>query len=349
MRLQISVIALSFCINSWAQITVTNSDMPQTNDILTSSTGNPQDVIDPHLTGTNYTWDFSHLTAVAQRTDTFMPVTSTPLGYQLFFNNQFVYPDHVSDYGVPSNSNGFTSQLNFEDVYNYYRVENDAWIQTGYGATISSVPTSVRYQPTDTVYVLPLDYGNTASNDYYFELSIPTFGTYGQWGTRVDTVDGWGTVITPFGTFNALRVKSTLYRTDTTYIDLVQFGSTFDRPVETQYKWLANGEGIPVLTITESAGQVTSVEYKDNFLGLDVSSNSIEQINVYPNPSDEYIRIDGLSESGNLSVFDLSGRVVLSLSVEPGETIDIQSLSSGEYTARLESKSNILNCRFIVK
>jgi PKD repeat protein len=84
---------------------------------------------------------------------------------------------------------------------------------------------------------------------------------------RVNDVNGWGTLITPFGTFNnCLKVESNLVQIDTMSIDTVGF------PVDTTYirefRWLSPGWNYPLLIVRQTlAGSVyvtQSIEYYDN-------------------------------------------------------------------------------------
>src|SRR6185369_9997600 len=101
---------------------------------------------------------------------------------------------------------------------------------------------------------------------------IPNFGYYRKQQTRTNEVDGWGTLITPFGTFNTLRVKSTLNITDSIYLDTLGFGLTIPRQTIVEYKWLAPGKKIPVLevdiTLAIFGGTFTvdRVNWQDNYL-----------------------------------------------------------------------------------
>ena len=341
-----------FIVNhSLAQITVTTADMPNTNDIKVISIVNPQDVTSPELTGTNYTWDFSTLNPLQQRIDTFMNVTSTPLGYQFYFNNFILYPDHMADYGVPVATPNFIPQLNVQDVINYYRNTSGEYVQVGFGANVNGVPMSVRYIPTDTLYLFPLNYGNTNQNSYFFDLDIPGLLYYGQTGTRVDTVDGWGTVITPFGSFNALRVKSTIYKTDTTYINTLGFGTSIDRPVEVEYKWLANGQGVPVFQVNTTGGQVTSIEYLDVFLGIGIAENEKEDILIYPNPTEGIITIEAADNYNSIEVYDQSGRLVYQLSSinESRRDFDLSNVEPGLYHLILRNDKGSAVRKIVVK
>ncbi|MBD3637259.1 MAG: choice-of-anchor B family protein [Crocinitomicaceae bacterium] len=60
----------------------------------------------------------------------------------------------------------------------------------------------------------------------------------------------------------------------------------------------------------------------------DVSGQASESISLYPNPATNEINITGV-QTGTLTVFDLSGRVVLQQLIQP--TLDVSSLQSGMY------------------
>ena len=52
------------------------------------------------LTGAGYNWDYSSATSSGNDTLNIVTVGSTPFAYQLYFNNQFQYPEHKSDYAI---------------------------------------------------------------------------------------------------------------------------------------------------------------------------------------------------------------------------------------------------------
>lgn len=57
-------------------------------------------------------------------------------------------------------------------------------------------------------------------------------------------------------------------------------------------------------------------------------------LNIFPNPADDYISINGLSDASNVSVFDLDGKKVLSAS--NSEKIDVSGLNKGIYMVILD-------------
>ncbi|NUM51780.1 MAG: T9SS type A sorting domain-containing protein [Flavobacteriales bacterium] len=275
-----------------AQITITTSDMPLLNDTVRLSIQNGVQGFNPALTGANYTWNFSSLQADMQRVDEFQSVSSTPFAYQLYFNNQIMYPNHKASYAVasPQGMGGF-QQFQIEDVYNYFKNSTQKYAQVGFGATINGVPSSVQYNPVDVQYSFPLNYLNTDSSFSVWGLSIPGVGYMGQYIMREDTVDGWGELTTPFGTFiNTLRVKSVIHKTDT--LNFNNFGFKIPRPVETEYKWLATNGKVPILMLVKT-GPIVNATYRDIFrnvtqLGID-QNNFIDQLALFPNPASDFV------------------------------------------------------------
>ena len=344
------IIFLLACTTATAQITVTDADMPSAGDIKVVSIGNPMDISNPELTGTNYTWDFSLLTAVQQRQDTFVTVSSTPLGYQVFFNNIILYPDHVADFGLKVESPISLPQLSVEDVIDYHANSSSHFKRVGFGARINSVPTSVRFTPTDTQYVFPMNYGDTWQGNYFYDITIPALLYFGESATRTDTVDGWGTVMTPFGTFDALRVKSILHKTDSTYIDLVGFGTTQNLPEEIEYKWLANGQDIPVMKIVTRGGIVTTVEYLDNFLGIGIDEKDHADIQIRPNPANDLVFVETQgSHTSGVRVYSLDGQLVKSLtSTVKTIRLDVSDLANGTYVIEVSDGDRMVSEQLVI-
>ena len=339
-----------------AQITVTGSNFSSAGDVDVFSSVNPITVVSPELTGANYTWDFSSLTYNGQRSDTLLSVSSTPVGYQFYFNNSFLYPDHVASYGVPVQTPNLGSQIPFQDVVNFYRLESDAYINVGFGASVSGLPLSVRNEPVDTIYDLPLDYGDVFSDTFAFNISVTGVGYYGQEGRHVDTVDGWGTITTPYGTFDVLRIKTVLSVSDTTYLDALSSGTAIVRPVQTNYTWISQTEGAPVFRVSVAAGQVVSAEYLDTLHGIGIDEIQSASLMLYPNPSRENVSLRLVSvQSGPamVSIIDNSGRELqhMTLNLHAGSgnyNIDLTNIPSGIYHVRITRSTQVLTKKLIV-
>ncbi|MBW6482322.1 MAG: T9SS type A sorting domain-containing protein [Vicingaceae bacterium] len=306
------ILSLFITVNLVAQITISDNDMPSVNDIYHMSITTNLQGNNPALTGTNFLWDYSQLQATIQRSDTFVAVTSTPFAYQFYFNNILLYPNHKASYAIKGNDINF-QVVSMTDLFDFYKNATSQYANVGFGANINGVPSSTRRIPVDVQYVFPLNYNNNNISYSEFLVSIPTIGDYGQSQERIDTVDGWGSVITPLGTFNCLRVKSILNITDTLYTSQFGIGMSFPRPQQIEYKWLAAGSGVPVLKITTTAGG-SQIEYQDNLLvGIEeIKSNPIN-FTLFPNPAKEYVILDFealKSSSITIDLTDINGKKI---------------------------------------
>ncbi len=268
-----------------AQIIITTTDMPNVNDTFRLSTTSNIQGNDPKLTGANYMWNYTNLVPDAQRIDTFFSVSSTPFAYQFYFNNNFSYPNHKASYALRGPDISIP-QVSITEVFNFIKNSSSAYDNVGFGSKINGVPSSTQRIPVDREYEFPMNYLANHISNSEFGMSVSGFGYYGQSMERIDSVDGWGNLITPFGTFNCLRVKSILNKIDTTYIDQFNFGASTPRPEEIEYKWLAANEGVPVLKIVTIGGNVSQIIYKDSLrLNVGIAEiNKINNVSIYPNP-----------------------------------------------------------------
>jgi len=308
MKKLITFLTLSIAtVYSFGQITITSSDMPNASDTFRLSTTLNGQGLDPVLTGANFTWDFSILVPDSQRVDTFFNVGSTPFLYQVFFNNPFS-PSYNSSYAKRGFEIIVPATVSLTEVFNYIKNSASAYDNVGFGANINGLPASVKNTPIDKEYAFPLNYTNNTTSTTSisaFDITVPALGHYGQDMERITTVDGWGSLVLPNGTYNALRVKSVLNKIDTVYIDLLGLGQTIPRPEEIEYKWLAAGSGIPILKMVSNFGIVTQIEYQDDFYTPVNLKEQLKMNNVvvFPNPTKHHLVIDyNSSISGDLKV-----------------------------------------------
>ncbi len=333
-----------------AQVTITKTDMPAAGDTFRISTGLDTLITDPTLTGAGYSWDYSSLVALSQKVDTFVSASSTPITYYLSFNNMFD-TTHKANLAARVAVPDSIGSLQPTNVYNYFKVKNWGYEQVGFAQTINGLPLPVTFDTTDMIYRFPMNYGNADSCTSFYKIDVPSLIYYSQKKHRVNEVDGWGTLVTPFGSFSVLRVKSTIMAHDSMFYYSLSTGYGFDHPLEIDYKWLGQGEGVPLLQINtvDQLGFpfVTSITYRDSarstILGTGKINGQLSHVNVFPNPAaslfNVYIpsaEINALPGTYVFSMNDVLGREVMSANLSGRiSRIDGGNLLSGIYFYRV--------------
>jgi hypothetical protein len=277
------------------QIVIQNGDMPQPGDTVRKSVTLNLEGIDFQSTGENYTWDFSELTVMLQQVDSFVSVSSTPLLYQAVFNNQFIFPNHKAT--VAKKLMEFTTipDLEVTDTYQFYKNEDNEYREVGIGITLAGVPLPIAYEQIDTLYRFPLEYGDNDSAKASLSIDIPGLGYLGVDKSRVNYIDGWGTLFTPYGSFQTLRVRTEISEYDSVYIDSTNTGFPLNREY-TEYKWFGQGFGDPLLLITEEEFVVTATyidSVRNSFTDVDDDLTLLDfDFKVYPNPASDYLSVN---------------------------------------------------------
>lgn len=315
----------------FSQITILNSDMPVPNQIYQMIDAVPNSN-DPALTGSNYFWDYADLEELENVPDTAHAVENVPDIFQLFFNNPFIYPDYVSNIAFRGQDLSLGA-INAVDLLNFYRISSSSYEITGFGTELNGTPIPVLYEPKDIVYEFPMNYLDSSHSFAHFEVEIPTLGYWEEDIDRVNEVDGWGVVTTPAGSFEVLRVKTTLNLTDSVYIDLLMAGTTIVQPTRIEYKWIAKNMGVPVLSVTDLGGLGLQLIYLNEIVD-DISEFEHEEFVIYPNPVKDMLYL-GKTHFKNYRVIDLKGRLVLAGEVHGGQ-LNLGSLESGNYLIWLD-------------
>lgn len=250
------VILFSWTLCANAQITITSSDMPSAGDTLrySLSTSTVSSAL-LNQTGANQTWNFSFLTPSNQDIAAFKTPASINFAYLLSFGS--------SNYGKKDADQNI-GIVTATDVYLFYRNNASSFATDGRGFTVSGspLPLSQTYTGKDVLYKFPLNYGNADTNSYSSSEVNAVVAQIASSGRRINTVDAWGSITTPLGTFNCIRVKSVVRQTDTVKTQLINIPVT---RYYTEYKWLAQGQKIPVLEIVvvSGFGGSTTIRYRD--------------------------------------------------------------------------------------
>ena len=234
-----------------AQVSIGQNEMPHAGDELYRTRALLNPFLDYAPTGAGYTWDFSNLAAGDEDVKAYQTVASTNLVYALVYADIFFNPNRAN-HATSGSDIPFYQLLPITDPFTFYYRSSSTYTKVGMGAGLAGIPVPITFEDQDEIYELPLQFGDVASDFSSWNVSVPTLAHYGYQQTRDTEVDGWGAISTPAGTFDVLRVKTTLAGQDTINIDTLSIGFTIDRPLVREYKWLAQGLRVPVLQVNTS-------------------------------------------------------------------------------------------------
>lgn len=246
--------------------------------------------------------------------------------------------------------------------YQYYRLEDNALYNLGSVIHVqdSGVDTTIYQMHEEMVFPLPLTYGTVIPGARDSTEIYPGFYNI---ITVNQTVDAFGTITFPFGTFDALRIK---------YVDQTEVyfnGSLINQFGSTSFTWITKNGGMFEADLDTSAttsGSVTiysasmtqfnaatSVEEKEN----NISPAEFMLSQNYPNPFNPSTTISYQLAMGgyiSLKVYDVIGNEVVTLVNEekPAGTYEVQfdasKLSSGIYFYKLQAGSFVETKKMIL-
>lgn len=77
---------------------------------------------------------------------------------------------------------------------------------------------------------------------------------------------------------------------------------------------------------------------KYNLAPLSVNNFDLEAIKLYPNPTTDYIQVEGLTEKIDYSVFNILGQEIQKGIISPQIKIDFQNVNNGMYVLKLQGE-----------
>jgi len=350
-----------FSIGLKSQISITSAQMPLSNDNFRYSNASINSVGNYTLTGANYNWHFDTLKPISQGIREFKSALLTPYFFYFFPPK---YGEKILD-SLPINIPGFSIQ----NIYSFYKKNGTSSFNSeGLGLSLAGIPIGVTFSDEDELYKFPLNYLDRDSTT--FSLTTPSNSlipfTYKKQGYRITLADGWGTITTPYGTANCLRVVTTQYSIDT--ITIKALPSPFNKiglpNYERKYQWLTLGERIPYFEI---AGNIfgtfftpTQYRYRDNertIVGLQEKESNPFLINIFPNPSSNEITLVVPKNNDLLkaTISNLEGKIMLSKLFNKNDEnitlhhIDISELAKGVYILTVTLSNQQQSLKFNVQ
>ncbi|MFM7758094.1 MAG: T9SS type A sorting domain-containing protein [Crocinitomicaceae bacterium] len=333
------------------QIILNQSDFASAGDSVILSTSNATS-IDFTTTGSSQVWDFSDLVPTSQFVREFTSIGFSPV--QLTFGI-FADEDYQSSYFIPETNFpleqiGDFLPISLSDPRSYQKSAEDSITKVGFSIKVSGIDVAFPSDTIETKYKFPMTYNQVFTTKGYTFIDFSPAADFKIKQSRniTSTVDGYGQLILPFGTFDVLRLKREINEIDSIYQSFFGPPSWFGAPPfqSTEYEWIGQNKKEVLLRIIVSningSEQIRVIEYQDNYLGLDAGLNSIDfQVSAFPNPTTDLIKVSSDVIIKNVSLLDATGLILEEqVSVDSQKfSLDLHAYSAGIYFLNVESAS----------
>jgi uncharacterized ubiquitin-like protein YukD len=374
---------MSFMVLTNAQISLTDSYFPAVGDVLVTANASQKTInlAKTPAKGTNLTWDYSFLrqnaTGVGNDSVRYRAVDTSVSNYYSTANLMVVVND--------SQRIAINKKATSFDVLGYR------------GVFINSLPISIGrikfpFVPEQQERRAPLSFGSATSTNttsWGFFLAVPASAlpasviasipfpldsirvTYKT--TRRDTVDGWGTMKIPGGSYSVLREKRVSYNTTLLEAKISLFGisswqdvtgqaaSLGVTPIDTStsiYFWSNTAkEPIMIYSLRRGVDSASTISYK--FLPLTSVKNTegvAGTFETYPNPAKDAVFFDLKNwNSGDyiLSINDILGKQyhneILKVNGQQTVRVPLNGFVNGNYITTVTDKDgNVLVSKRLV-
>ncbi|MEM9983760.1 MAG: PKD domain-containing protein, partial [Bacteroidota bacterium] len=310
---------LALIFPSQAQITYSSNDYAAVGDTFLLSTAE-LNFLDYTPAGPAQAWNYASLVAADQRIERFNDPDGA--GYQASWITNCVFQGG-NPFSCPGLWNSFTNlaqpaleqntnlvtllPLPISDWTRHFQVDANQASEVMLGISIGagiSIPLVIEFEQPDTLLRFPLSYLDRDSSESLWGIDLGATGSnlaFFRAQTRINEVEGWGSLVTPFDSFpSTLKVKTRIFRTDS-----VQFGMDSALVLNTEevwYGWYAPNVGLPVLqargNVVAGVELITTVEYLDTLRCIAPQASFLPFPSpIFLDPSDNTAEVNFLNTS----------------------------------------------------
>ena len=351
-KILITLLCASLSFSLYAQLTLTNNDLPQAgmtflvgNDLSPSvSLGSP----DPAW----QLWDFSSLTNDYPKVADYDTTALTPYAGIFTASNTDTYGPawgYSSFFGGAPVDSGYYG-------YMFWRNDTTGFHSIGFRAENGPYANiNVFINPPELLIGTPATYGTVFNNSCQWELplnrnpaNIDTF--YTTHVNKTLTADAWGELITPYGTFaDVIRIHEYVIKTDSVRMEYFIWDSTFLfwKDTSNNYMYLQKGTGYPLAIVhADKNNVIEDVEYMidSEFVMINLDDpKSMEGIQLYPNPAQAQLVMESPDSWGKVDwmIYDFTGKEIFRSNggVSGKQLISVEDLAEGAYLFRLKAET----------
>lgn len=281
--------------------------------------------------GTGVTWDYSAITMESSATGS--------IG--------------VMDAGTAPNAVSFpssTKAISQGTAVQYFNSTTSERVSQGFVFNDPSFGEVVVVFDTDEAIQMtyPFVYGSTNADPYIgsTELNFGTPMTASVNGTVYSRIDGQGTLKLPSTQIaNVFR----LVTQDTTVIDA---GVIQAEVIRTQMEYYdLSDQDLPIFVdaFLSISGMGAQRDVMSKNLSLGLTANTIQNVVLYPNPSNGEFTISGEFNKGAIEVTDITGKVVYTSEITSGAKINLNTVKSGIYFVKLTANNKTATQKITIK
>lgn len=285
----ITLILLLACGTLYAQpeYTLTNYAKTDSNYLISVGTGAEIATTNFLQTGENYIWNYSDIEITTQKEYLFKArdnsgyfqsfMATCILGGGTIFSCPGLW-NSLSNIVKSQNEGVFLVQAEIENYSEFQKTSSQKVEATMIGVTLkmgeTSYPVTIKYTAPDVLLKFPVAIANKDSSVSGFNSNFNSLGydiIIKRWQKRVNTVDGWGSLVTPYASFaQTFRMLTRIDRIDT----VIYQGDTVAMPTtEVLAQWWSPNFGQPVFVatgnITEQGVVFSSVSFIDTLRCLE--------------------------------------------------------------------------------
>lgn len=296
-------------ISLQAQPTLTSANEATIGTSFTYNYVDPTGV-QPGNSGASQTWNFASVTPNGTTSvHNYVSVASTPYAAN--------FPG----------TNLVQQVIDTATVYLYHTTSASSTELNGIAFDAGGTPSIMTYSNSELLRQYPATYNSTSFDTYAGTLTMtlgPVTITIYRTGTYEYLADGYGTLITPAGTFtNTLRGKIRQVFTDSMVYVGVPLPAQVNQNFSTSYFWACTNApnklyqfyiGYDTLVTAQGTTPQKSVSYEGTATAIEENAPyETSSASVYPNPSNDYaiISLDkSVNGTAQLFLYDLKGSIV---------------------------------------
>jgi hypothetical protein len=338
-KIYLGIIILLLCPKLFAQPVLNNSYFPVVGKAFSGRSFYKAVPLPPISEGPNQNWDFSGLDSV----------------YITDYNFAFrVKNVSATDSGVkfPGAQVAMVSFFGSDSIENFYAYNGDDLENLGFN--VKGVPWNEKFlSPRRVEFRSNLDFGDLFIRTSQSTKNIGALRTYQRYRDTI-TYAGYGTVTTPFGTYQNVPMLKLNYSIDMSFTPTNLQLNNYGR----HWLWFLPGYGQPYFRYTEDVDvNVPDAVRYEGYVGFIPTISTQDRIRenalqIFPNriQNGHEILLSGQREGGKvkIEVMDTQGKVVFKSQISDGR-FSLNGLKSGLYLVHLQEDERLYTSRLIVE